>query len=219
MDKNVAYCLGVIIGDGYLYKHPDPNRGQYITRLRVTSEEFAEEFAGKLSKIAKKHILVKKYRQIIKEKKITCYEVNCHGKYLVEYFERLILNLEIIVEKFNEDNLKYFIKGYIDAEGTVNITRNRISIRSTNKKHIDTLKLGLQKLCYNIREGTYKTSLGKPLYSIDISGLYFIHRYCNEIGFTISAKQKKGLSKQYKEKFTERKYDNFPKPRLWKQAS
>jgi len=199
-DEDFGYVLGVILGDGYLYSHPDISRGAYIIRLRVTSRAFAEEFRGKLEKVTNKPLKVVPYTAKIKDKILNLYKVNCYSKFWIEYFRALIQHLEKFIADSNLDTLKGFVRGYIDSEGCVSIEPVSIGIvtKGINKSYMDSFAKALGRLGFHINRYSQYTKKGTPLYEVTIKGIYFVRKYATEIGFIDIKKQVKALSKDYK---------------------
>jgi len=208
LNYSVSYILGAIIGDGYLYHHPDPARGAYIIRLRVTSKAFADEFQKRLEEITGKILRVIPYIAKIKRQSIQAYYVNCWSKYWLMYFQFLSEHLHQIITDAKPDILRGFVRGYIDAEGCIARGSRSVGIQiaSTNSYHITCAKEALMKLGYNVN-GIYQsqTKSGRPLSIIILKGIYFVHKYAREIGFADPMKQIRACSQNYKTAWSEKR--------------
>lgn len=206
LNYSVSYILGAIIGDGYLYHHPDPARGAYIIRLRVTQKAFADEFQKQLEKITGKTLRVIPYIAKIKGQSIQAYRVNCWSKYWLMYFQFLSRHLHQLITDTRPDILKGFVRGYIDAEGCIAKESRSLGIQlaSTNSYHIECVKEALIKLGYNVN-GIYQSQArsGRSLSIIVLKGIYFVHKYADEIGFTDPMKQIRAFSQNYKTTWSE----------------
>jgi len=201
LNYSISYILGAIIGDGYLYHHPDPARGAYIIRLRVTRKAFADEFQKQLEKITGKILRVVPYIAKIKGQSIQAYRVNCWSKYWLMYFQFLSRHLHQFITDTRPDILKGFVRGYIDAEGCIAKESRSLGIQiaSTNSYHIKCVKKVLTKLDYNVN-GIYQsqTRSGRSLFTIVLKGIYFVRKYAQEIGFADPTKQIQAYSRNYK---------------------
>ena len=174
---NEAEIIGIIIGDGHINL-----KGGYI-RLRVGELDFCENF----SKLIR-----------------TTYKVNApiNNKYYYNCFVFSTLLTKRIAEltKNNKEisefilqgdkNIKArFIRGFVDAEGNVDVIYNRRQIVIT-QLDVETLKISQKFLLdVGIQSTLIIKKVGCP--QLIISLLENLQKYRDLIGFSIGYKQKK----------------------------
>lgn len=190
---HVAYILGALLGDGCLINKT------HTIEINVTSKEFAEEFKKHLESLVgekyklKPQIVIKKSNG---KKWISIfYRVRCNKLIWFLYFKKLIENPSIILNG-SDDEKRYFLRGFMDAEGTA--YSDAIAVGNTNKELIDIVNKLFNQLGFKTSIITSKTSKGKPYYYIRINKISLIQKYAKEIGFSIPYKQNKILSAKYK---------------------
>jgi len=119
--ENEAEIIGIILGDGCISK-------DYSIYVKVSEKDFAENFL---------HLVQKTYGLTSNIKiRDNCYACDIHCKILVKRIKNLIKNNKKIPEFVlkGTDNIKArFIRGFVDAEGSMDVIYNRRQIVITQK--------------------------------------------------------------------------------------
>lgn len=112
--KDLAYILGVLKGDGYVFIFDwKPNKEckstkHYIIGLNVKDVKFAESFKGSIKNIGLR-VKVRKYRSY--------YVCKFCNKELLIWYKKLSINdIKEIIEK-DEEYVKEFLRGFYESEG------------------------------------------------------------------------------------------------------
>ena len=141
--EELAYVIGVILGDGYLEKYYDKKSSGYCytVRLEVIDEDFARRRRGK-----------------------TLYCVKARSAMLYKWLKSL--NLEKIGAMLQSERMKAaFLRGFFDSEGSISSSGGRRFIDFYNKNkelmvfiehlleelNIDTYNLYENKVCWVLR--------------------------------------------------------------------
>ncbi len=116
--EELAYVIGVKLGDGYVTKRRRVIKGYNQVRigLKVKDREFAVEFARCLAKVLGRHPIRPRY-------------IKSSGRYVVEVRSQTLY--ELLKKPVNLDRLKEyiehcdrcmaaFVRGFVDSEGCVN---------------------------------------------------------------------------------------------------
>jgi len=198
--EELAYVIGVKVGDGYTYrrKHAIKYYNHVWIGLKAKDREFVEEFARCLAKVIVRRQIRSRFRDDV-------------GKYVVEVRSRTLY--ELLKKPVDLDRLKKyiehcercivaFLRGFADSEGSVN-KRGYIFILNTDLRlltYINDLlrRLGIEStgpmlkarrgtIFYDPRRGK-KYTHNKDAYVIYIraSSNTNFYRY---VGFTITRKQ------------------------------
>jgi intein-encoded DNA endonuclease-like protein len=199
--EELAYVIGVKLGDGYTRRNRRAVKGYNTVRigLEVKDREFAEEFGRCLVKVLERRPIKPRYR-------------NDTGKYVVESRSQTLY--ELLKRPVDLDGLeKYiehcekctaaFLRGFSDSEGCVN-KNGYITISNTDYELLEYVKDLLQRLgiettgprptrsrqgtVARFHNGSYKRR--KDGYYIYIRADSNINFYKN-IGFTIKRKQRR----------------------------
>lgn len=187
-----AYCLGAIVGDGYLQVDA---RYAYIIRLVVKDRDFADYFAQQL-------------KQATSLQTSTCnatstgryVEVRAYSKEWLFRFREAIAILPMILDNMPDSALCAYLRGFFDAEGSVSDASGlRLSATSTNIEYIALAHQALQRLGYFSRFNTYPHKLTKTghLHEVSISGIDQAKRFSTQIGITIRRKAQLVENKHY----------------------
>lgn len=141
-EKEICYILGVLLGDGYVYK----GKTNYFIHLKVTSKTFAESFCKALKEIG----LTPHLFWYEKEQR---YIAGCSSKIFYNFYKNLTLkDIRKLVTK-NKENMKEFIRGFYESEGTNVISSRKkgwtIAMYNTNLDVILLVKFLLEKLGFN----------------------------------------------------------------------
>jgi len=202
--EGVAELIGVIIGDGYIYRK---NRKYQIGI--VGSPKTDREYFDKLKKLIyeewNKEVKIKfrfrGLRMVFDSKKICEFLINdmkmFHGKGKCQ-------NVKIPEEIFKNLKLsKCTIRGIADTDGSVFISKKpgiekypSIEITTTSQNLAHQLKQTLVKIGFRVslRENTGKQINALKAYKIALYGKENLKRWIKEIGFTNPYKLNRALS-------------------------
>ncbi len=115
--QELAYVIGVMLGDGYATKHRRPVKGYNNVEigLAVKDREFAEEFGECLSKV-----LGRQPKEPIYKNSINRYVVKVRSKTLYELLRKPV-NLDRLRKYIEhcEGCMAAFLRGFFDSEGCV----------------------------------------------------------------------------------------------------
>lgn len=195
----LSYVIGAVLGDGcFSYKK---SRREYAIRLACWDREFAEKFERYLA------ILLGRMHKIAKYKELFVVKASCKLLYtILNKAKHDLFVLSPYVEKFPI----YFIQGFADAEGSVNVylrkgnnnIRLKVLIRIYNSRR-DLLEymshllkqLGINSNIYlHARAGQSTNVRGRLVtyrrdsYHICIYKQNDVMRFAEKIGFTIQRK-------------------------------
>ncbi len=155
----LSYTLGVLLGDGCVSINEKKHR--YVINLKVTDEKFANSFKNALEFInlnpnfctihPKPSIFNNK---LIKSKKLI-YQIHATSKIFSFWFKNLNLN-DISEILYSENNIKEFIRGFYESEGSISKSRFAISICNTNIELLNFIKILLDKIGFNFNLRIYK---------------------------------------------------------------
>ena len=169
--------IGIMLGDGHLSK-----KGRYL-RVRVREKDFCQNF---------RDLVERTYGIRSKFQKKEYYECFVYSTLLVKRIDELTNNNKEIpgfVLKGDNKIKARFLRGFFDAEGSMDVIYNRrqIVLTQNNKKML----LQIKSLLWNIRiQSKYiKKNTGSD--KIIISLLENLEKYYNLIGFSIKYKQEK----------------------------
>jgi len=185
--KDIAYLLGLILGDGYI----DFKNG------RVTITTIDEDVSNFL---LKNDLGLKFYKGV----GANDYHYTCKNKSFVEFLGEFIKFKNVksreksvpeIVLGWSEKNVASFLSGLFDADGCCRGDRGTISLVSTSKDIINVVRVLL--LNFGILTKTYshvscptkRVSVSSLHHTLEISG-YHGNRFIEKIGFRIKRKNK-----------------------------
>jgi len=196
MNKDLAYILGILKGDGCVYKI----NNSYKVTLDITDKRIALSFMDALRKInLNPHMLeINPSNGIGKRKK---YVVNACSIKFGSWYEQL--NIKELRELLREkEEVIGFIKGFYESEGCISKSKSRvitdkkryeydtttISISNTNLELINLLEYLINKLGIKFSlNGPYENNqsiskgLVKPIYRIRTSRKEGIHLFMKTI--------------------------------------
>jgi len=138
---NLAYFLGVMLGDGNCHITRQGRGYVYRIRLKVRSREFAESFKKALEKMKlKPHFYSRFERGHFAEGVFYFVDVVC--KKLVLWYKSLSADdIEKIVLS-SKEHAKEFLRGFYEAEGTYNRKQRYIRIYNAIHSWISPKKYG-----------------------------------------------------------------------------
>lgn len=144
MTKFKAYLLGVLCGDGYLYFNPDLQI--YQIALQAVDKDFVILFQKYLEKVY--HLKVplsmiksKNKNWNIKYQARLCSKIACLDLLAISNSyrtEKWVVPNKIL--KSSKIIKSYFLKGFYDSEGNVDIKSKRISLTSINEKGLKQIR-------------------------------------------------------------------------------
>ena len=201
-DEKFAYIIGVILGDGCIYKVM--RNGSYMGG-RVIFNSKDKELADKVALLLACVLGKRRCYKVIWNEKLQIYVVECWSKHLVEVISKPIEELEDINEKHPIE----FLKGLFDAEGSVSIRilsygiYPRIFLTNSNLKLLLYVKKLLKR--FNINSNIHintpagklktiknrRTMTKKTCYNISIENIDGAKKFAKLINFTIKRKSKK----------------------------
>lgn len=190
-DKNLAYILGVIEGDGCIDR-------DYEIILNVNDKDFALTFKKVLENWTGFKVNIHSYN-----KQSTSYKVTLNSKIVVTYLKRYttINKIEKVVKKVKGGS--EFLQGMYDSEGcvgikTIQISNNNKQLLLFCKKLLKNLDIESRKLRIGNKKGTpYTFPSGKTgftnfnNYQFGITRRYNLINFKNLISFNIKRKQDK----------------------------
>ncbi|GBC69721.1 hypothetical protein HRbin01_01424 [archaeon HR01] len=158
--KELSYIIGVVAGDGYSKQRAKKYKGYNDVRIGLTvkDREFAEEFAGCLSKVLGRKPLKPSYSKH-------------RGWFVVEVESKTLYQL--LRKPLEMDRLRPFIehcrgcmaaflRGFSDSEGSVT-TDGRICIINTDKSLLNYVRELLYRLGIETAEPRLHIKAGTPL--------------------------------------------------------
>jgi len=141
--EELAYVLGVKVGDGYVARRRRAVKSYNRVRigLKVKDGEFAAEFGQRLAKVLGRRQIKPRYRNDV-------------GKYVVEVYSQTLY--ELLKKPVDLDRLKKyiehcerclaaFLRGFVDSEGHVS-KRGYIYILNTDYELLEYVKDLLKRL-------------------------------------------------------------------------
>ena len=140
----LAYVLGVMLGDGSLKRHSR----DYDIKLNTIDIEFAETFSSMLAKLLNRRVLRPKY---IGRKRGRNYgwEIAYSSKAFYTWFKRQSLETLKQYIEYDKDTVKYFLRGLYDSEGN-NYRCKLISLCNSDLELLQYVQYLLKKY-FNIR--------------------------------------------------------------------
>ncbi len=200
--EELAYVIGVKLGDGYAVRSRRPVKGysRALIGLKVKDREFAEEFSRCLTKVLGR--TPKRLRYVKSTKR---YVVEVKSETLYQLL-RKPLDLDRL-KKYIEhcgNCVGAFLRGFFDSEGSVNKS-GYIYLSNTDLRLLEYVKHLLQRLgiettgpWLKTRRGTVihdhmtgkKYTTNKDVYVVGIRA-NSNHIFYEKIGFTIKRKQKR----------------------------
>jgi len=175
--------MGYYLGDGYAGDRSVRFKDRELEILKVYKKLINEIFCinGKIKKL--------------KESNAFLLEIN--SKYLSEWFKENVNkypdSTPNYLGKLSKKEIGCFLRGLADAEGSVNLDSNQVSIRLTNERIVRTAQFLLLRFGILSSFGISKrhNKNWKTSYSITLSYYDFIKEFKDSIGFSSKIKSKK----------------------------
>ncbi|MEM0360380.1 MAG: LAGLIDADG family homing endonuclease [Candidatus Diapherotrites archaeon] len=148
--KELAQITGYMLGDGFI--------GKRNIEFKDSREEVLKEYQ-KLFKI-----VFNCDCRISKINGKNAFRMRINSREITELMQWIKKNYVVLVPKSEDDTVKAFIKGFVDAEGSIDSKIRRITIAQNDKKILQFIQLLL--LRFGI--GSRLTRYNKPAYSLDL---------------------------------------------------
>jgi intein-encoded DNA endonuclease-like protein len=200
--EELAYVVGVVLGDGYAYMKRRAIKGynHVWIGLKAKDKEFAEEFARCLAKVLNRRQIRPRYRDDVGK-----YVVEVKSKTLYEFLRKPV-DLERLKRCIEhcERCVAAFIRGFADSEGCVD-KHGYIYIHNTDLRLLTYIKELLKRLNIESTDPKLHTRRGtvirdprtgkqyprnKDCYRVYIRARSNTNFY-RHIGFTIRRKQRR----------------------------
>ena len=195
--KELAYIIGVVLGDGSIFVSSGRGKKQYAIKLSARDKDFVEAFAKALEKVCRR----KRPLPIRLLRRHGYWETHIYSKRLYEFLNQPLEKLEHVIKAYPED----FLRGFFDSEGSVklNITRRKrkkhvyvmITCANTNYKLLqfiaDVLKYVGIKITGIYTAGRRKSERHKQCYTLVIARSSEVKKFAIKIGFTIKRKRRR----------------------------
>jgi intein-encoded DNA endonuclease-like protein len=199
--EELAYVMGVKIGDGYTTKgrRVVKNYNRVRIGLKVRDREFAEEFGRCLAKVLGRRRINPRYRKSLRR-----YVVEIRSQTLYELLKKPVDldRLKPYIEHC-EKCMAAFLKGFVDSEGSVS-EEGYIRIYNTDYRLLEYVKELLKRFGIESTGPWTKRQQGKTFYDHKKMKRYTYKKECfhiyiragsnvnfyKNIGFTIERKQR-----------------------------
>jgi len=177
MTPQLSQVFGYFLGDGNFEKQGLRFKDERIEILHFCKGLFNQIFNidGKIRKIKGKN----------------CYDLSINSKEIRDFFEVIILDIFDYIGRSRDDVVRAFIKGFIDAEGSIDKKRAMIIVAQKEKMILRYLQQFL--LRFGIRS-TIKFDIGKKKINVLRVERRDVLDYL-KIGFTAFDKQKELLNR------------------------
>jgi len=200
--EELAYIIGVKIGDGYTTKgrRVVKNYNRVRIGLKVRDKEFAEEFGRCLAKVLGRRPINPRYRKSLRR-----YVVEIRSQTLYELLRKPVDldRLKPYIEHC-EKCMTAFLRGFVDSEGSVS-EEGYIRIYNTDYRLLEYIKDLLKRLSIESTGPWTKRQQGKTFYDHKKMKRYTYKKECfyiyittdsninfyKNIGFTIKRKQRR----------------------------
>jgi intein-encoded DNA endonuclease-like protein len=198
--EELAYVIGVKVGDGYTYrrKHAIKYYNNVKIGLKARDREFVEEFGRCLAKVLGRRQIRRRFRDDVEK-----YVVEVKSKTLYELL-RKPLDLDRLKKYIEhcERCMAAFLRGFADSEGSVKKS-GYIFILNTDLRLLTYImdllrRLGIESTgpMLKARRGTIKHDRRTGKQYISNEGCYYIYirassnmSFYRYVGFTITRKQ------------------------------
>ncbi len=196
MTKEKAYILGVMCGDGSVYKNKQNSRKIVLS---VSDKDFATEFARCLKTVYGIEPIVSEAKRHWPEGKnwSNAWEARIFSKQAYEdilsydSFKTESWKVPEIIFQSSVEIKTSFLRGFFDSEGCVSFRRIRaVSINSDGTNQIGDILKSLN-IKYRIKCKQKEKSNWQDQKIVDITGIQNLRTYKDLIGFSIRRKQEK----------------------------
>jgi len=178
IDSDFSQIIGYFLGDGSLDKRSIRFKDERLEVLSFYQKLFKKLFNvdGSMSKVSKKN----------------CYQLSINSKVILDIFDKINMNLFDYMGKSSDICVKAFIKGFFDADGSIDKEGNCYASQKDDKTMI-AVQLLLDRLGIRsrIRRRLY---LGNWINHLDIRDNSSLRKFM-EIGFTARDKQERLLDR------------------------
>jgi DNA repair protein RadA len=176
LDKKLAQVLGYFLGDGYLDKR---------------SVTFKDERFGILEFYRNLFFDLTKIEGAIKEvPNKNCYELQINSKIIRDLFEKIKENLFDYVGKSPDFCIRAFLKGFFDADGSIDGKTGYVSASQKDDETIMKIQLLLDRIGVRSKIRKY-LHLGNWINQLDIRDNLSIRKFSKVVGFTAEDKKLK----------------------------
>ena len=189
INTDLAYLLGVYLGDGYVYK----KAGAYKLCLATKDKDFAEEFSNIVERILnKKPNMVEDKTLFNKTGQAIIWRASIGSNSLCNWLKEVTKEKTIIPDIVCQDKeiAKIFFQGVMDSEGWIAIISEKwrnIAVSGTEQWFLDLEKvmnkIGLK---YNPRKAYFRKSRGYNEYVYNLN-----HKSYLKVGLSFSIKRKR----------------------------
>ena len=188
LDCDLAKIFGYFLGDGYLDKRSITFKDERYDVLNHYKSLFEEltGINGHIRKVSKKN----------------CYQLSINSSALTSLFEQVSLDLFDYIGKSPDTCVVAFLRGFFDADGSVDGKSGYVSCAQKNNETIIKIQLLLDRLGVRSRLRKYLHK-GNLINQLDIRDNDSITKFARTIGFTSQEKLRKLRMKIGKMKFTQ----------------
>ena len=174
LGKDFAQIFGYFLGDGYLDKRSISFKDERLEVLQFYKKLFFDltKIDGNIRKVSNKN----------------CYELQINSKSLRDLFKKTEENLFDYIGKSPEFCIIAFLKGFFDADGSVDKNTGCISASQKGDEVVIKIQLLLDRIGIRSRLRKY-LHLGNWINQLDIKDNLSIKKFSEMIGFTAKDKQ------------------------------
>jgi intein-encoded DNA endonuclease-like protein len=193
----LAYIIGVVKGDGYIYVNKHKSGNGYAIGLRAKDFEFVSEFRDNVVRLLGRYLKIYRVKNFGYGKDPgSIFVIHFCDKSLFMVLKKPIAKLEKYIMAYPER----FLRGFFDAEGfartrregTRRTVRFEVGLSNTDIRLLDFVRKLLVKLKIYPAPRTYRKPphLGKlPCYEIKIYRKDSVRRFMSLIGSSIPRKR------------------------------
>lgn len=202
LSLELAYILGVLFGDGYIFIARRENRSKIkhcCIALQAKDKEFVQSFANCLNKEFNLNLQVKPLPKKYKGEILHYFQVYLYSRKIAQYLLETKLRVFDYLLDADEDIICQFLKGLYDSEGSVSLRRNKTRSIKLSMKSSTYFFERVSKLLELIGVHGFKYYNLSKFNSIEIGNKKDLFTFQEKIGFTITRKQEilKGIVQSY----------------------
>jgi len=188
--KELAYVLGVLLGDGTV-SSVEP-RHRFVIELLAKDYDFVREFSRCLALVLNKPFK-EPARKWVRHRSKYYWYVTYYSKAFYLWYKSLDLNNLRKYVEYDKHTVKAFLRGIFDSDGTYTyITTRRRSVIKLYNTNLELMRyiqhLLSEYFAIHSRINYMSTATGKPYYHLTIYRKSSVDRFLREIGFTIARK-------------------------------